>query len=112
MQQYLFARQGFRNTKIDLRQIIYIEARRNYTRVVCTQNTMTTLISLKNWRSFLPADSFCQIHRGFIVSIPYIESFDNKFVWLAKDKLPIGYQFRTALPEKVTLVGPETEPKK
>ena len=84
---------------------MYIEARKNYTRLVMENRpTIMVLVTLKQWERVLPREVFCRIHRGYIVSIGRVQSFDNKYVYLAGEKIPIGEQYRGALPEVVTIL--------
>lgn len=107
MQPFFFIRQEGRNVKIDHSSILYIEARKNYTRLVMVDRTAMVLITLKQWEKVLPLDLFCRVHRGYIVSIGRMQSFDNKFVYLPGTTIPIGDQYKSALPEMVTIVAPE-----
>ncbi len=94
--------------KVDFRHILYIEARKNYTRLVLEERpTALVLVTLKQWERLLPRDLFCRIHRGYIVSIDKIVSFDNKYVYLQGDKITIGEQYRSALPDVVTILANE-----
>jgi len=92
--------------KVDFREILYIEARKNYTRLVMEppRPTIVVLVTLKQWERVLPATAFCRIHRGYIVSIDKVQSFDNKHVYLAGERISIGEQYRGALPAAVTLL--------
>lgn len=95
--------------KIDFHDILYIEARKNYTRLVMEERpTVMVLVTLKQWERVLPRDLFCRVHRGYIVSIGKLLSFDNKYVYLPGDKISIGEQYRTALPEAVTILANES----
>ena len=94
-----------------MHQIVYIEARKNYTRLVMTNRSAMVLITLKQWESILPTDLFCRVHRGYIVNIERIISFDNKFVYLPGMNIAIGEQYKTALPSTVKIVASEA-PKK
>lgn len=107
MQSFFFIRQDGRNVKVDFQQILYIEARKNYTRLVMTDRSAMVLITLKQWEKILPAELFCRVHRGYIVSIERIMSFDNKFVYLPGMNISIGEQYRNALPATVTIVASE-----
>jgi two-component system response regulator LytT len=90
---------------VDFRHILYIEARKNYTRVVLEdQATALVLVTLKQWEKLLPRDLFCRVHRGYIVSIDKIISFDNKHVCLPGEQITIGEQYRNALPDVVTIL--------
>ena len=108
MQSFFFIRQDGRNVKVDFHLIVYIEARKNYTRLVLTDRSAMVLITLKQWEKILPPDLFCRVHRGYIVSIDRILSFDNKFVYLPGMNISIGEQYRNALPSQVTIVASES----
>ena len=107
VQSFFFIRQDGRNVKVDLHNILYIEARKNYTRLVMTDRSAMVLITLKQWESILPPDLFCRVHRGYIISIERIISFDNKFVYLPGMNIAIGDQYKNALPSSVTIVASE-----
>ena len=95
--------------KVDFRHILYIEARKNYTRLVLEDKPTAALVlvTLKQWEKMLPRDLFCRIHRGYIVSINKIVSFDNKYVYFPGEKITIGEQYRNALPDAVTILANE-----
>lgn len=91
--------------KVEFQEILYIEARKNYTRLVMEDRpTLMVLVTLKQWERVLPREVYCRVHRGYIVSIEKIQSFDNKYVYLVGEKIPIGEQYRGALPEAVTIL--------
>ena len=105
VQSFFFIRQDGRNVRVDFKNILYIEARNNYTRLVMTEKSVMVLTILKQWEKILPPELFCRIHRGYIVSIERIISFDNKFAYLPGINIPIGEQFKNALPATVTVVA-------
>ncbi|HXB92766.1 MAG TPA: LytTR family DNA-binding domain-containing protein [Puia sp.] len=111
MKSFFFIRQDGRNVKVNFHHILYIEARKNYTRLVLTDRSVMVLITLKQWERILPAELFCRVHRGYIVSIERIISFDNKFVYLQGCNIAIGEQYRNALPATVTIVASEASRK-
>lgn len=93
--------------KVDFHNILYIESRKNYTRLVMKERATLLLITLKQWERILPPELFCRVHRGYIVSIEHILSFDNKFVYMPGINISIGDQFKNALAETVTIVASE-----
>ena len=107
MQSFFFIRQDGRNVKVDFHNILYIEARKNYTRLVMMERSAMVLITLKQWENILPTELFCRVHRGYIVSIERIISFDNKYVYLPGINITIGEQYRNALPSTVLIVASE-----
>jgi two-component system, LytTR family, response regulator len=107
VQSFFFIRQDGRNVRVDHHNILYIEARKNYTRLVMADRTAMVLVTLKQWEKILPQGQFCRVHRGYIVSVERIISFDNRFVYLPGMNVPIGEQYKGALPESVTIVAAE-----
>ncbi len=109
VQSFFFIRHEGRYTKVDFSSILYIEARKNYTRLVLDEKpTVLVLVTLKQWERLLPRDLFCRIHRGYIVSIGKIVSFDNRYVYLQGEKITIGEQYRNTLPDAVTILANES----
>ena len=111
MQSFFFIRQEGRNVKVDFHNIVCIEARKNYTRLVLTDRTLMVLISLKQWERILPSELFCRVHRGFIVSLERILSFDNKYVYMPGRNITIGDQYKNVLLNVVTVVASESSVK-
>ena len=101
-----------RNVKVDFHNILFIEARKNYTRLVMAERTAMVLVTLKQWEKILPPDLFCRVHRGYIVAIERIISFDNKFAYLSGTNIPIGEQYKNSLGDSVTIVVSEAAPVK
>ncbi|HEV9037642.1 MAG TPA: LytTR family DNA-binding domain-containing protein [Puia sp.] len=109
MQSFFFIRREGRYVKVDFRNIVYIEAKKNYTRLMLEdKSTVLVLGTLKQWERLLPCDLFCRVHRGYIVSIEKIVAFDNKHVYLpGSEIITIGDQYRNALPDSVTILAQE-----
>jgi DNA-binding LytR/AlgR family response regulator len=113
VQPFFFIRHQGRYLKVEFRHILFIESRKNYTRLVLEDRpTVVVLVTLKQWEKLLPHDLFCRIHRGYIVAIDKILSFDTKYVYLPGEKISIGEQYRHALPNVVTILAnePSREP--
>jgi DNA-binding LytR/AlgR family response regulator len=112
VQSFFFIRMDGRNVKVDFHSILFIEARKNYTRLVMAERTAMVLVTLKQWEKILPPELFCRVHRGYIVAIGRIISFDNKFVYLANTNIAIGEQYKHSLTDSVTIVVSEPAPVK
>lgn len=70
--------------KLFFSDIVYIESMQDYVKIhLHSGKTVITLSTLKGILERLPVDQFVRVHRSFIVSLKYIQSFSNK-----KIKLP------------------------
>jgi DNA-binding LytR/AlgR family response regulator len=102
---YFFIRQPSRWVKICIQDINYVEARKNYCKIVTRNGSHLTIVTLKRMAEILPSAEFCQIHRAFIVAVDWVSSFDNTSVYGPDQMLPIGENYRQALKNRFPLIG-------
>ncbi len=95
---FLYFRADRKMVKVFLKDILFIEALKDYIRIVMHDKSIVTKYVLATLLELLPADEFLRIHKSYIVSIHKIESFDADCIQIAKHELPIGrlYKFDVA----------------
>ncbi len=89
----------YKNIIISLNDIMLIEAMDNYVKIFRKQlPTVISQITMKEIESMLPENSFIRIHRSFIISIPYIEKFSNRTIYLRDfpRPVPVGRKYISA----------------
>lgn len=106
-----FIRCDGKYTRIDTRDIRYIESLKNYVRIVTTTGSYLALISMRQLEEELPPATFCRVHRSYIVSLSHISSFDHESVYIEKTILPISPVFRQVLQGKVKVLVSDTRGK-
>lgn len=113
MQPYFFIDSGKRFVKVAFTDIIFIEACRNYAKLVTTKGEHMALLTMRQLETILPTDKFCRIHRSYIVSIDCIKSFVSDKVYIDTKILPIGISYSKALQQKIMIVTNDSyqEPK-
>lgn len=111
MQPYFFVRHESRYIKLSVREILYVESVKNYVRVVTTGKSYLVLISLRQMEEELPQELFCRVHRGYLVSLPHIISFDSNTVQVDKKQIPISEQYRQVLFSRVKILISDTRQK-
>ena len=101
---FLFVRDNSRYFRIDVASIHYLEAQKNYCRIVTGDKTWMVSIPISQLADLLPAKDFCRIHRSFVVGLSHIVWFDNNLVCMGDENLPVGDMYRTDLHRNLTLV--------
>ena len=90
--------------KINIGDIDYIEALKNYAAIICGNKKILTLIKIKDLEEKLPAHKFIRVHKSFIVSIVKITSIEGNIIRL-KDHpnatILIGDTFKHSFLEKM-----------
>lgn len=92
---FIYLKFDYQWNKIQLEDIIYIEALDDYVKIYL-QNAKPVLIhsSMKAMMEKLPETSFLRIHRSYIVAINYIQKWNKNFITIQDKEFSIssGYQ--------------------
>ena len=92
---FLTIKESYDLIQIKISDIIYLEALKDYTKVITPQKTYLTLSNLKNFFEKLPGNRFLRIHRSFAVSVSQITKMEQNELLVHKMRLPVGRTFRS-----------------
>lgn len=104
MRDFIFIKNNSEYSRILLPDLMYVEAAGKYVRLITLNNKYVVLGSLSYLEPRLPCDQFCRIHRSYIVSFRHTESFTNKIVCIAGQKLPLSRQYRMLFCDRAEIV--------
>jgi len=91
---FLYFRADRKMVKVFFNDILFIEALKDYIKIVTQSRTIVTKYVLTTLAELLPADEFLRIHKSYIVAIGKIESFNADCIQIAKHELPIGRLYK------------------
>jgi DNA-binding LytR/AlgR family response regulator len=91
---FLMIKEGTSVSKVNIHEIIYLEALTNYTKIITVSKNHITLNNLKNFLDHLPMDRFLRIHRSYAVAIDKIQGLDGNDLVIAQHRLPLGKTYR------------------
>ncbi len=94
IQDYLLVRSERKMIKINFDDILYIESLSDYIKIHTLTKTVVTRETISNILSKLLSRKFIRIHRSFIVSIPFIDSYTSEYVEIKKKSLPISRTYK------------------
>jgi DNA-binding LytR/AlgR family response regulator len=88
--------------KVFINEIFYIESLKDYIKVYLTTGKyLLVRQSISSIEKLLSAHRFLRAHRSYIVSIDKITGFNNLFLKLNSDEIPIGKIYKQAVMEVV-----------
>jgi DNA-binding LytR/AlgR family response regulator len=90
----LTVKEGNSINKVQINDIIYLEALTNYTKVVTGNRTYITLNNLKNFLEELPEEKFLRVHRSFAVAKNKISQLNGAELVAGSHKVPVGKTYR------------------
>ena len=80
--------------KINLDDILYLEALDDYVKLVTVQQSYLVNDTLKSLQEELPATHFMRVHKSYIISKNNIVFFEGNYVRIGEKDIPIGASYR------------------
>jgi two-component system, LytTR family, response regulator len=94
---FIIIKQGYDKHKIALAEIVYLEAMKDYTKIVTATKNYLVLETFTNMQQKLSPDKFIRIHRSYIVNTNKITLTKNNKIYINDFELPVGKIYRKAL---------------
>ncbi len=87
---FIIVKADYKNVKIMLDDILYIEAMQKYVRIHTSASRFVTLMSMSQLEDILPSENFARTHRSFIVNLSKINSIQGNDLNIGNVALPIS----------------------
>ena len=87
-------KQNYRNIRLPLHSIVYIEACNNNIKIVTPDTIYMPTMTMKTIRGLLPETGFIRVHKSFIVATGKIKSFNGEQVITDRKQIPVGRNYR------------------
>jgi DNA-binding LytR/AlgR family response regulator len=92
---FLFIKSSKKTFKVNLHDILYIEALGDYVKIFTVEKMIVSYQSLKNIESLLPPKQFPRIHKSFIIALSRIDLIEGNHVKIRDRMIPVGTNFKT-----------------
>jgi two-component system, LytTR family, response regulator len=92
--EYLFIKTEHRIQKINLCDILFIEALQNYITLYTAGLRIISLQTLKKIEEQLPPKEFVRVHKSYIVSLRHITSIERSRITIGGQVVPVGDSYR------------------
>jgi len=92
-------KEGTQKHVVNIHDILYIEALKDYSKVVTHSQKIMTLSKLKHFLEKLPSSQFTRIHRSYAVALKKVTRIDTNDLYIGEHSLPIGRTFKNQLKE-------------
>jgi two-component system, LytTR family, response regulator len=90
-------KEGHEKIKIHLHDVIYLEALKDYTRIVTEAKKYCVLSSLGNLLKESAFQSFVRIHRSFAIQKQFVEKITSSSITVKGMEVPIGRVYKNAV---------------
>ncbi|MDN3724877.1 response regulator [Aequorivita sp. SDUM287046] len=100
----IFVRHNEKMLKIDIKDIRYIEADRNYCRIFSAEREYLLVMTLKDMDEKLPQNHFLRIHRSYIINLSQIDEVAGTHVVISKKAIPMSKDMRAELLKRLQTI--------
>lgn len=98
---YVFIKCENKYEKIQISDILFVQALQNYVMIYTTTGKHMTLLPLKTVESYLDNSKFLRVHKSYLVAIAKIDSVDNNDIRIQSHLIPISRNLREEVIETV-----------
>ncbi|MCF8272569.1 MAG: LytTR family transcriptional regulator DNA-binding domain-containing protein [Flavobacteriaceae bacterium] len=93
----IFVKHLEKMVRIDIKDILYIEAERNYCRIYSKLKEYLLVMTLKDLDEKLPNKHFIRVHRSFIVNLSQIDEVATSHIVIGKKAIPVSKALKEEL---------------
>lgn len=99
---YLFVKTDNKLEKVNLQELLFVEAMENYVALYIADKKLITHSTLKALQEKLPAGQFIQPHKSYVVNINCIQSIEGNILHVeGKYQIPISKYQKEEIMEKI-----------
>ncbi|WP_207513030.1 LytR/AlgR family response regulator transcription factor [Longitalea luteola] len=98
---YLFIKTDNRLEKVNLDDLLFVEAMENYVALYTSEKKLITHCTLKALQEKLPPGQFIQPHKSYLVNIQGIQSIEGNILHVGKYQIPISKYQKEEIMEKI-----------
>jgi len=102
--EFVFVKDNGILNKLNLDDILYLEAMGDYVKVHTAQKFHVLHSTLKSIEEKLPLNKFLRIHRSYIVSIQKIDFIQDGIISIGKSTIPVAETYRSILNKRLNLL--------
>jgi DNA-binding LytR/AlgR family response regulator len=98
---YVFIKCENKYEKIQIGEILFVQALQNYVIIYTGSNKFMTLLPLKTVETYLDNGQFLRVHKSYLVAIAKIDSIDGNDIRIQQHSIPISRNLRDEVIEVV-----------
>lgn len=95
-EDYLFIKTEGKIYKIQYADLLFAEAKGNYTRIITIHNTLLPTMTFSYFEKLVPDSLFLRVHRSYIINKSKISHIEGNRIFIGNNEIPIGSNFKEA----------------
>ncbi len=87
---YFFVKTETRIERIGFNEVLFVEGRGDYWRIVTPTRKIMSLLNFKKLEEMLPAARFVRVHKSYVVSLEKIDSVERNRIFIGTHVIPVS----------------------
>jgi len=100
-QKHFFIKCDGKMERILFEELLFVESMQNYVSLQTVTRKFTALMTLKNTLEKLPATTFLQVHKSFIINVQKVQSLGDGHVQIKDRLIPISRSRLAAVTQRI-----------
>ena len=100
----IFVRHLNSMVKVSIKDILYIEAERNYCRIFSNSKEYLVVMPLKEMDNKLPSKHFLRVHRSYIINISQVKEVATSHLVIGRKAIPISKSLKEELLKRLQTI--------
>ncbi|MCF7561786.1 response regulator [Sabulilitoribacter multivorans] len=100
----IFVRHHEKMVKVNINDILYIEAERNYCRIYSKEKEYLLVMTLKDISVKLPQKHFIRVHRSYVVNLSQINEVATSHIVIGRKAIPLSKSFKEELLKRLQTI--------
>lgn len=105
LSRFIFIKDGYKQVKICIDDILYLQSEGNYLNVVTQQEKIMARMTFQQIMEKLPRNLFLRIHNSYVINFSHIHKIEDNHIFIGEAKIPIGLKYKDHFFETVLNSG-------
>ena len=97
LSKFIFVKDGYKQIKICIEDILYIQSEGNYLNIVSNNEKVLVRMTFQSLMEKLPANLFFRVHLSYTVNFNHIQKIEDNHIFIQNMKIPIGIKYKEKL---------------
>lgn len=94
LSKFIFIKDGYKQIKVSIEDILYIQSEGNYLNIVTNTEKVLARMTFQGLMEKLPRNFFFRVHNSFVVNFSHIQKIEDNHVFIQNMKIPIGIKYK------------------
>lgn len=97
LSKFIFVKDGYKQIKICIEDIFYIQSEGNYLNIVSNNEKILVRMTFQSLMEKLPANLFFRVHLSYVINFSHIQKIEDNHIFIQDTKIPMGIKYKEKL---------------